>query len=130
MADAEAGTFFAERRGSRAGTQKKTRKVATILQDTTAASISLRRSSGRIASKHGWHATGNWGRHGSAANRLQHHLQVERLFAHSKVVVENSKCNRTNGSDENVPEEAPHLRQEHQDSYKLPIAGVYLNENP
>src|ERR1700676_352154 len=75
--------------------------------------------SGRISSKHGGHTTRNRRRHGIGANRLHHHLQIERFLANAQIIIEQCEADCMDRRNKNAAKEVSHLSQDSPQEHEM-----------
>src|SRR5216683_2684430 len=80
--------------------------------------------SGSISSKHGGHTTRNRWRHGISANRLHHHLQVERFLANAQIIIEQCEADCVNRRNNDAPKEVCHLTQDGPQEHQMRLLGA------
>src|ERR1700681_1729004 len=80
--------------------------------------------SGRISSKHGGHTARNRRRHGIGANRLHHHLQIERFLANAQIIIEQREADGAGRRHEDASNEVAQLRENRQENPELQLLGA------
>src|ERR1700730_16272229 len=78
----------------------------------------------RISSKHGGHSARNRRRHGVGANRLHHHLQIERFLANAQIIIEQSEADCANWRHQDTPDKVAHLHENRPENQELSLLGV------
>src|ERR1700685_2019875 len=75
--------------------------------------------SGRISSKHRGCSAGNRRRHGVGANRLHHHLQIERFLTNAQIIIEQSEADGVDRRNKYAPKQASYLSEDRPQEHEM-----------